>query len=62
MALDLKTIRNRQDQAKSERKKGDALRNAVRSAVQENFVTPDLGGDKGTVEVGDWIAKRVGDR
>jgi len=41
---------------------GDALRKAVRSALQENFVTPDLGGDKGTVEVGDWIAKRVGDR
>jgi len=41
---------------------GDALRNAVRSALQENFVTPDLGGDKGTVEVGDWIAKRVGGR
>jgi 3-isopropylmalate dehydrogenase len=40
---------------------GDALRNAVRSALQENFVTPDLGGDKGTVEVGDWIAKRVAD-
>src|SRR6202030_964547 len=40
---------------------GDALRNAVRAALQENFVTPDLGGDKGTVEVGDWIAKRVGD-
>jgi 3-isopropylmalate dehydrogenase len=41
---------------------GDALRCAVRSALQENFVTPDLGGDKGTVEVGDWIAKRVGER
>src|SRR5712672_1318132 len=41
---------------------GDALRKAVRSALQENFVTPDLGGDKGTVEVGDWIAKRVADR
>src|ERR1700756_4539157 len=38
------------------------VRNAVRSALQENFVTPDLGGDKETVEVGDWIAKRVGGR
>jgi isocitrate/isopropylmalate dehydrogenase len=41
---------------------GEALRSAVRSALQENFVTPDLGGDKGTVEVGDWIAKSVGSR
>jgi 3-isopropylmalate dehydrogenase len=41
---------------------GDTLRNAVRSALRENLVTPDLGGDKGTVEVGDWIAKRVGAR
>jgi 3-isopropylmalate dehydrogenase len=39
---------------------GESLRNAVRSALQENFVTPDLDGDKGTVEVGDWIAARVG--
>src|SRR5579863_9068868 len=38
---------------------GDALRSAVRAALQENFVTPDLGGSKGTVEVGDWIAERV---
>src|SRR6202030_3390939 len=43
------------------RSEGDALRKAVRAALQENFVTPDLGEDKGTVEVGDWIAKRVGD-
>src|SRR3979490_1865617 len=35
---------------------GDALRKAVRSALQENFVTPDLGGNKRTVEVGDWLA------
>src|SRR6201987_5115586 len=41
---------------------GERLLNAVRSALQENFVTPDLGGDKETVEVGDWIAKRVGGR
>jgi 3-isopropylmalate dehydrogenase len=38
---------------------GDALRHAVRAALQENFVTPDLGGDKRTIEVGDWIAQRV---
>jgi 3-isopropylmalate dehydrogenase len=38
---------------------GAALRSAVRAALQENFVTPDLGGSKGTVEVGDWIAERI---
>ena len=41
---------------------GDALRNAVRSALQENFVTPDLGGSKKSAEVGDWIANRVSSR
>jgi len=35
------------------------LRSAVRAALQENFVTSDLGGDKGTAEVGDWIANRA---
>jgi 3-isopropylmalate dehydrogenase len=33
-----------------------ALRTVVRAALQENYVTPDLGGDKRTVEVGDWLA------
>src|SRR5882762_3843353 len=33
-----------------------ALRKAVRAALRENYVTPDLGGDKRTVEVGDWLA------
>jgi 3-isopropylmalate dehydrogenase len=37
----------------------EALRGAVRAAVNEKFVTPDLGGEKKTVEVGDWIAARV---
>jgi len=32
------------------------LREAVRAALRENFVTPDLGGVKQTVEVGDWLA------
>jgi isocitrate/isopropylmalate dehydrogenase len=36
-----------------------ALREAVKSALRENFVTPDLGGDKGTRVVGDWLAQRV---
>jgi 3-isopropylmalate dehydrogenase len=38
---------------------GEALRNAVKAALQENFVTPDLGSDKTTREVGDWIAAKV---
>jgi 3-isopropylmalate dehydrogenase len=35
-----------------------ALRRAVQAALRENYVTPDLGGDKGTDEVGDWLARR----
>jgi 3-isopropylmalate dehydrogenase len=41
---------------------GDALRGAVRAAVNEKIVTPDLDGEKKTVEVGDWIAARVESR
>ncbi len=37
----------------------DKLRTATRAALRENFVTPDLGGERKTVEVGDWIAARV---
>ena len=33
-----------------------ALRNAVRAALRDNQVTPDLGGKKSTAEVGDWLA------
>src|SRR6266404_692505 len=33
-----------------------ALRTAVRAALRENYVTPDLGGEERTVEVGDWLA------
>src|SRR6267154_2122301 len=33
-----------------------ALRTAVRAALRENYVTPDLGGEKRTAEVGDWLA------
>src|SRR5580704_16750629 len=36
------------------------LREAVRAALRENFVTPDLGGVKQTVEVGDWLANFSG--
>jgi 3-isopropylmalate dehydrogenase len=32
------------------------LREAVKTALKDNFVTPDLGGVKRTVEVGDWLA------
>ena len=35
------------------------LQESVRAAVRENVVTPDLGGVKQTVEVGDWLAKIV---
>jgi len=41
------------------KKEGVLLRKAVHSAVQENFVTPDLGGDKKTVAVGDRLAEFV---
>ena len=34
-----------------------ALSEAVKGALRENFVTPDLGGAKQTSEVGDWISK-----
>jgi 3-isopropylmalate dehydrogenase len=33
-----------------------ALRAAVRAALKENYVTPDLGGDQRAAEVGDWLA------
>jgi 3-isopropylmalate dehydrogenase len=36
-----------------------ALRGAVRTALHENYVTPDLGGDKRTIDVGNWIAERA---
>jgi 3-isopropylmalate dehydrogenase len=37
----------------------EALNRAAKSAVHENFVTPDLGGTRKTGEVGDWLAKFV---
>jgi len=36
-----------------------ALRSAVRAALRDDFVTPDLGGSKRTEEVGHWLAKTV---
>ncbi len=41
------------------KKEGVILRSAVKSAVKENYLTPDLGGNKKTVEVGDWLAEFV---
>jgi 3-isopropylmalate dehydrogenase len=35
------------------------LHSAVKAALQEKFVTPDLGGAQGTVAVGDWLAEWV---
>jgi len=35
------------------------LRTAVSSAARHSYVTPDLAGDKKTVEVGDWLAQLV---
>src|ERR1700692_3828440 len=40
---------------------GDALNGAVKAAVHENLVTPDLGGTHKTSEVGDWLAQIVSD-
>jgi 3-isopropylmalate dehydrogenase len=36
-----------------------ALNSAVKAAVHENFLTPDLGGTHKTTEVGDWLTKFV---
>jgi isocitrate/isopropylmalate dehydrogenase len=42
------------------KREAQVLREGVKSALKENFVTPDLGGIKQTVEVGDWLAKFAG--
>ena len=39
------------------KREAQVLREAVKAALHENYVTPDLGGVKQTVEVGDWLAK-----
>jgi isocitrate/isopropylmalate dehydrogenase len=36
-----------------------ALHSAVKEALFKNYLTPDLGGTKKTVEVGDWLADFV---
>src|SRR5579864_6094637 len=35
------------------------IHDAVRAAILKNYLTPDLGGTKKTVEVGDWLAEMV---
>jgi isocitrate/isopropylmalate dehydrogenase len=37
----------------------DRIRKAVKSAFLKNILTPDLGGNKKTIEVGDWLAANV---
>jgi len=36
-----------------------AVHFAVKEAVLKNYLTPELGGDRKTAEVGEWIAERV---
>ena len=44
------------------KQEANVLRRAVRAALQENYVTPDLGGDKHTGEVGEWLAEKVANK
>jgi isocitrate/isopropylmalate dehydrogenase len=37
----------------------ERIRKAVKAAFLKNQLTPDLGGEKKTVEVGDWLASNV---
>jgi 3-isopropylmalate dehydrogenase len=37
-------------------KEASTLRDGVRAALLKNYLTSDLGGDKNTAEVGDWLA------
>jgi isocitrate/isopropylmalate dehydrogenase len=39
------------------RREAKVVREAVRSALRENIVTPDLGGSKQTLEVRDWLLR-----
>jgi len=41
------------------KQEGSALHSAVKTALVQNYVTPDLGGDKKTTEVGDWLAEFI---
>jgi len=37
----------------------ERIRKVVKSAFLGNMLTPDLGGEKKTVQVGDWLASNV---
>jgi 3-isopropylmalate dehydrogenase len=37
------------------------IRSGVRAALHQNIVTPDLGGNKSTVQVADWLVNFVGE-
>jgi isocitrate/isopropylmalate dehydrogenase len=39
-----------------------AVDDAVRLAISDHETTPDLGGNRSTSEVGDFLAARVGQR
>lgn len=43
------------------KEEAQVLREGVRAALKENVATPDLGGAKGTIEVGEWLCKFVQD-
>ena len=38
---------------------GRIIREAVSASIGEGVVTEDLGGNKSTSEVGDWIADKI---
>ena len=38
----------------------EKIENAVLKAVHQKKITPDVGGNLGTNECGEWIAKTVG--
>jgi len=44
------------------RKEAEIVRAAVEAALFNNYLTPDLGGDRSTVEVGDWLENYVASR
>src|SRR4029077_2711301 len=41
------------------KKESEVVGNAVKAALLNNYLTSDLGGDRGTKEVGDWLENYV---